>query len=149
MRWHLQSIGRLPAPRRPNRWRSTDLSGPLPARAVRGLVGAIDSLPRRGPWPEIDEEAWWREVLEAARRRLPTAKKLADKTAKFRLDRQTAESLTFSCERCGAQATVTVADLVKTFGPDRNILTIGQHVLKCPNKRDRREGGECPVTYRS
>jgi hypothetical protein len=140
----MQSIGRHP-PRRRNRWCSTDLSGPLSASVVRGLVDVIESLPRRWPWPEIDEEAWWRDVLADTRLRLPTVKKLADKTADLRLDRQAAETLTFSCESCGGQSTLTVADLIRTFGPDRNVRSIAQRVLKCPNKRGRREGGECPI----
>jgi hypothetical protein len=47
------------------------------------------------------------------------------KTASFRLDQQTAEALTFSCERCGQHATVPVADLIRAFGRDRNVRTIG------------------------
>lgn len=143
----MQGVGSRPASRRRLRWRSRDLSGPLPARVVRSLVDAIKSLPARGAWPEMDEEAWWSDVLTDSRLRLPTAKKLADKTASLRLDQQTAEALTFSCERCHEQATVTVADLIRTFGPDRNVRTIGHHAMKCPNKRGRREGEECPVSY--
>jgi hypothetical protein len=116
---------------------------------VRSLVDVIKSLPARGPWPEVDEEAWWSEVLTDSRLRLPSAKRLENKTASFRLDQQTAEALTFSCERCHEQATVTVAELIRAFGRDRNVRTIGQEVLKCPNKRARREGYGCPVTYRA
>jgi hypothetical protein len=116
---------------------------------VRSLVDAIKSLPPRGPWPEIDDEAWWGDVLTDSRLGLPTAKRLENKTASFRLDQQTAQALTFSCERCGGQTTVNVADLIRAFGRDRNVRTIGQEVLKCPNKRARREGYGCPVRYRA
>jgi hypothetical protein len=37
-----------------------------------------------------------------------------------------AETPTFSCERCGAQATVDAADLIRAFGRDRNVRTISQ-----------------------
>jgi hypothetical protein len=148
-RWNLQGVGSRPEPRRRARRRSRDPSGPLPARVVRSLVDAIKSMLARGPWPKIDEEAWWSEVLTDSRLHLPTAKRLENKTASFRLDQQTAEALTFSCERCSQQTTVAVADLIRTFGRDRNVRTVGQEVLKCPNKRARREGYGCPVTYRA
>jgi hypothetical protein len=45
--------------------------------------------------------------------------------------------------------TVDVADLRATFGGDRNVKTIGQHVIACKDKAWRRDGGECPVSYRA
>ena len=34
----------------------------------------------------------------------------------------------------------------RTFGPDRNVRTIGRHVINCKDRRGRREGDECPIT---
>jgi hypothetical protein len=44
---------------------------------VRALEIAIRSLPTRAPWPEVDEEGWWREVLVDRRLRRPAAKSLS------------------------------------------------------------------------
>jgi len=73
-RWDIQApsprVDR--APRRVTRWRSHDLRGPLPIKTTRALEIAIQSLPGNTPWPDIDEESWWRDVL--ADRRLRPAK---------------------------------------------------------------------------
>jgi hypothetical protein len=58
------------------RWRSYDLRGPLPLKTTRALKAAIQSLPDNVSGPEIDEEAWWRDVLSDARVRVPTRKLL-------------------------------------------------------------------------
>jgi hypothetical protein len=50
---------------------------------------------------------------------------------------------------CGAEAEVAVAELIATFGQDRNVRTIGRHVLGCKDKRAHREGENCPVTYQA
>ncbi len=151
-RWDVARLGITPAPR-PHRarWRSRDLKGPLPVRVVRALELAIKSLPSQGPWPDIDEEAWWADVLADRRARPPTAKTLADKHehAALRLDRLPTKSLTFSCARCGRQVTMNVADLCATFGGDRNVKTIGQHVIACKDKAWRRDGDKCPITYQA
>jgi hypothetical protein len=150
-RWSVAGLGLHPTARpRPLRWRSHDLTGPLPMRVVRNLETAIKSLPARGPWPQIDEEAWWADVLTDTRLRSPSAKKLAEKSqdANFRIDRCPAKSLTFSCKRCGEEVTLAVNELCRKFGSDRNVHTIGQEVLKCPDGRSRREGYECPIKYR-
>jgi hypothetical protein len=132
------------------RWRSRDLKGPLPAKVVRALALAIKNLPSKGPWPEIDEEAWWKDVLADRRARPAMAKTLAKhEHAALRLDRLPTKSLTFSCARCGRQVTVDVTDLRATFGGDRNVKTIGQHIIACRDKAWRRDGGECPVSYRA
>jgi hypothetical protein len=151
-RWAISRLGRHPETRpRPARWRSYDLRGPLPARVVRALETAIKNLPARGPWPEIDEEARWADVLTDRRSRTPLAKKLSEKNlnAGLRLDRCPAKSLTFSCTRCGESVTVKTSELIRTFGPDRNVHTIGRDVIGCEDKRARREGDECPITYRA
>jgi hypothetical protein len=59
------------------------------------------------------------------------------------------KALAFSCARCGRQVIVDVADLRATFGGDRNVKTIGQHVVGCKDKAWRRDGGECPISYRA
>ena len=68
---------------------------------------------------------------------------------RHRLDRCPAKSLTFGCQRCGSQATVTLAELMDTFGRDRNVRTIGRHILGCKDKRAHREGENCPITYQA
>jgi hypothetical protein len=79
-RWDVARHSAPPAARpRPTRWRSHDLKGPLPRSTVRALEVAIRSLPTRAPWPEVDEEGWWREVLADRRLRRPTANLLSDK----------------------------------------------------------------------
>jgi len=120
-------------------------------RVVRALVTAIKSLPPRGPWPEVDEKAWWADVLADRRLRRSTAKALSDRAddARQRLDRLPARSLTFSCKQCGQHATLTIAELIQTFGADRNVRTVGRHVLRCRDKRVRREGEACPITYQA
>lgn len=147
-RWHGGTVGLQPVKPRATRWRSDDLSGPLPTRVMQNLVTAIQSLPVRGPWPETDEEAWWEAVLTDWRTRPSNAKKLPNKDAALRLDRQPGEALTFSCEHCGQSATFTVAELCQNYGPDRNVRTVGVEVIKCKDKRVRREGYDCPISYR-
>jgi hypothetical protein len=147
-RWHVSQLGVRPTARaRPTRWRSYDLRGPLAPRAVSALVTAIKSLPTRGPWPEVDEEAWWSDVLADRRLRRSTAKALSDKDddARQRLDRLPARSLTFSCKLCGQRATLTIAELIRTFGAERNVRTVGRHVLRCRDKGARREGEDSAV----
>jgi len=151
-RWHVSQLGVRPTARaRPARWRSRDLRGPLAPSVVRALVTVIRSLPTRGPWREADEEAWWADVLTDRRLRRSTAKTLSEKDddARQRLDRLPARSLTFSCKWCGERATFTVAELIQTFGADRNVRTVGRHVLRCRAKGARREGEECPITYQA
>jgi transcription elongation factor Elf1 len=103
-RWRVSQLGvRATSRARAARWRNRDLRGPLAPSVVRAPVTAIQSLPTRGPWPEVDEEAWWAEVLTDRRLRRSTAKKLSEKDndARQRLDRLPARSLTFSCKWCG------------------------------------------------
>lgn len=150
-RWEIQAVGPCPAkPRRgtPARWRSYDLRGPLSLKTTLALAIAIHSLPSNLPWPEIDEEAWWRDVLSDARVRTPTMKHLPldGWRSKFRLDRHQCLSITFTCNQCRQQTTVSVADLIKEFGSGRNVTSIGNDMLKCLNKRARREGYDCPIT---
>jgi hypothetical protein len=150
-RWAMQQVGRPPMPRRQRtRWRSKDLKGPLPARVVRGLLIAIQSLPARGPWPDIDEEAWWRDVLVDRRLRPSSDNRLSAKSADawLRLDRMPCRSLTFACKHCRQEAKFTVAELMQAFGGDRNVRTIGREVLKCGDKRAWRES-DCPIAYRA
>jgi hypothetical protein len=132
------------------RWRSRDLKGPLPDRVVRGLVAAIRSLPTRGPWPEVDEEAWWSDVLLDRRLRPSSDMRLSAKgeDARLRLDRMPCKLLTFVCQHCRQETTRTVAELMQTFGADRNVRTIGREILKCGDKRAWREG-DCPIAYRA
>jgi hypothetical protein len=74
-RWDVARLSGPPAARtRPVRWRSRDLKGPLPLSTVRALEIAIRSLPTRAPWPEVDEDGWWREVLRDRRLRRSAAK---------------------------------------------------------------------------
>jgi hypothetical protein len=104
----------------------------------------------RNPWPEVDEE-WWKDVLADRRLRRSTAKSLSEKDedAGQRLDRLPVKSLTFSCEWCGQHATLKVAELIRMFGRDRNVRSIGRHVLKCKDRRSRREGEECPIKWQA
>jgi hypothetical protein len=151
-RWNVATLGRSPtAPPRRTRWRSHDLKGPLPASTVRALEIAIRSLPTRAPWPQVDEEGWWREVLADRRLRRSTAKILSEKheEADQRLDRLPLKSLTFSCQWCGQRTTLKVAELIQMFGRGRNVRSIGRHVLKCKDRRPRREGEECPIVYQA
>jgi hypothetical protein len=151
-RWDLARHSPAPAARpRPTRWRSHDLKGPLPRSTVRALEIAIRSLPTRAPWPEVDDEGWWRQVLADRRLRRSAAKSLSEKDEDggHRLDRLPIKSLTFSCEWCGQRATLKVAELIVMFGRERNVRSIGRHVLKCRDRRSRREGGECPITYQA
>jgi hypothetical protein len=67
----------------------------------------------------------------------------------LRLDGLPTKSLTLSCARCGRQVTMKVAELCATFDGDRNVKTIGQHVIACKDKAWRRDGGECPISYRA
>jgi hypothetical protein len=78
----------------------------------------------------------------------PTAKHLPldGWRARFRLDRLECLSVTFTCAQCKQRETVSVAELIKRLGPDRNVATIGNEVLKCGDKRTRREGYDCPIT---
>jgi len=150
-RWDIQA--RSPrvdrAPQSATRWRSYDLRGPLSLKTTRALEIAIRSLPGNTPWPEIDEEAWWKDVLADRRLRLPKDKRLSEQSrpAGLRLDRLPCKALRFACKNCGQQCTATVAELSRRFGSDRNVRTIGNQVLKCPAPHLRREGGDCPITY--
>jgi hypothetical protein len=152
-RWAVQQLGirdDVPGLLRPKRWTSNDLKGPLPAETVRKLEIALKSLPKRTPWPEIDEEAWWADVMNdprARRRKSPDRPQPDGRDAHLRLDRFPAPFVTFSCDRCKRSRTLKVFDLRGTFGGDRNIYTIGRAALSCPNERDRREGWECPVRF--
>jgi hypothetical protein len=113
--------------------------GTAAASTTRALEVAIYSL----------QEAWWRDVLADRRLRRSSAKTLAEKdeNAGQRLDRLPVKSLTFSCAWCGQRTVIKVGELIRMFGRDRNVRTIGRHVLKCPDRRPRREGEECPITY--
>jgi hypothetical protein len=117
---------------------------------VRALEIAIRSLPTRA-WTEVDEEGWWREVLADRRLRRSAAKSLSEKDedAGQRLDHLPVKSLTFSCKWCGQCATLKVGELIAMFGRERNVRSIGRHVLKCRDRRSRREGEECPITYQA
>ena len=150
-RWEVQALGLRQdrsRPRKPTRWRSFDLRGPLPLKTTHALEIAIQSLPGNVPWPDVDEDAWWRDVLSDARVRSPTMKRLPNEgwRSKFRLDRLQCLSTTFTCSQCKQQRTVSVADLIKDLGASRNAGTIGNDVLQCPNKRSRREGYDCPIS---
>ena len=87
--------------------------------------------------------------LQDRRLRRSSAKTLAEKdeNAGQRLDRLPVKSLTFSCAWCGQRTAIKVAELIRMFGRDRNVRTIGRHVLKCHDRRPRSEGEECPITY--
>jgi hypothetical protein len=94
-RWDVARLSGPPTARPPTRWRSHDLKGPLPRSTVRALEIAIRSLATRAPWPEVDEEGWWREVLADRRLRRSAAKSLPerDEDAGQRLDRLPVKSL--------------------------------------------------------
>jgi len=113
------------------------LKGPLPRSTTRALEVAIYSLPVRTPWPAIDEEAWWCDVLADRRLRRSSAKALSEKdqNAGQRLDRLPVKSLTFSCAWCGQRTVIKVAELIRMFGRDRNVRTIGRQ----PPRRASRE----------
>jgi len=147
--WRDAPARRPPRPER-KRWRSRDLKGPLPTRVTRNLLAAIRSLPVRGPWPEIDEEAWWKDVLMDRRLRPPSALRLPAKSedARLRLDRMPCKSLTFTCAHCRQTATFPVAELMRTFGADRNVRTVGRQAIKCKTTALMRERA-CPISYRA
>jgi hypothetical protein len=149
-RWHLAALGVFDAPKR-RRWRSSDIKSFLPLSRVRPLELAMQSIAERGNWLQIDEEAWWADVLDDPRVRPPLRKTLpaGHRYAHLRLDRCQAESVTFVCVSCRQQTTLDVAVLRERFGRDRNILTIRGEALLCgKHKRDRRDGYECDVSYR-
>ena len=139
------------APARPTRWCSHDLKGPLLRSTTQALVVAIRSLPAHWPWPEVDDEAWWQHVLADRRLRRSTAKTLSDEddAPGQRLDHLPVKSLTFSCAWCGQHATLTVVQLIQMFGRDRNVRSIGPHVVECKKRAARRDGQECPITYQA
>ena len=149
-RWDNQALGRRDRerPRQRTSWRSDNLRGALPLKVTRALAIAVESLPGNAPWPDVDEESWWRDVLTDARVRTPTMKNLPldGWRSKFRMDRQQCSAMTFTCGACKQQRTVSVAELIKDLGGSRNIATIGNDVLLCPNKRVRREGYDCPIS---
>ena len=91
-----------------------------------------------------------REVLADRRLRRSAAKSLSEKDedAGQQLDHLPVKSLTFSCEWCGPCATLKVAELIAMFGRERNVRSIGRHVLKCRDRRSRREGNKCPIILR-
>lgn len=150
--YEVGAIGLAAQPRcpLPTRWRSRDLKGPVPGRVVRGLVAAIQSLPQRGSWPEIDEEAWWGDVLSDRRLRPSSDMRLSSKSedARLRLDCMPCKALTFACKHCRQETTITVAELMRTLGPDRNVRTIGRQIIKCKTTALMREQA-CPITYRA
>jgi hypothetical protein len=74
-RWEVQALGQRDQKlSRSTHWRSFGLRGPLPLKTVRALEIAIESLPGNVPWPEVDEEAWWQEVLSDPRVRFADGK---------------------------------------------------------------------------
>lgn len=149
-RWNF-GVSPPAVPRAPTRWRSRDLRGPLPRRTVRALVEAIHILPTRRPWPDADDmETWWSDVL-ADRRLWPSSAKTLNAggdDARLRLDGCPTKSLTFICEHCGERATHSVADLMRAFGQDRNVRTIGRELLKCRTPGFQRDGA-CPIKYQA
>jgi hypothetical protein len=122
-------------------WRSSDLKGLLPRETVRALLHAMCSLPRQSPWPAVDE-GWWQAVLTDRRLQRENA-------VDQRLGRLPVKSLTFECKWCGRHRTVKVDDLIGTFGRDRSIRSIRQHVIDCRDKRICCEGEECPINYQA
>jgi hypothetical protein len=140
-RYWTQQLGLPRHTKAPTRiWRSTDLRGPLPRETVRELLSAIPALPRQSPWPNVDE-GWCQAVL--------TDRRLRREGADQRLDQLPVKSLTFECKWCGRHTTVKVDDLIGMFGRDRSVESIRRHVLECRDKRSRREGEECPITYQA
>ena len=145
-RWEVARLSGPPVARvRTTPWRSRDLKRPLPRATVRALEIAIQSLPKHAPWPEVDEEGWWREMLADRRLRRSASKSLSEKDedAGQRLDHLSVKSLTFSCEWCGQRARLKVAELI-ALRARSNVRSIGRHILKCKDRRSRREGEECP-----
>jgi hypothetical protein len=117
--------------------------GPLPRSTTRAPEVAIDNLPVRTPWPGIDEEAWWCDVLADRRLRRSSAKALSEKdeNAGQRLDRLPVKSLTFSCAWCGQRTVIKVAELIRMFGRDRNDMcssaATGARAAKAKSARSR------------
>jgi hypothetical protein len=76
-RWEIQALGlRDRTPPKRTRWHSQDLRGALPRKVACALEIAIQSLPGNAPWPDIEEEAWWRGVMSDPRVRAPAATRL-------------------------------------------------------------------------
>jgi hypothetical protein len=141
-RYSTQQLGLQRNTKPPTRiWRSTDLKGPLPKETVRALLTAICSLPRQSAWPDVDE-GWWQAILTDRRLR-------REKAVDQLLGQLPVKSLTFECKWCGRHRTVKVDDLIRMFGRDRSVQSIRRHLIDCRDKRSRREGEECPITYRA
>lgn len=140
-------------PPKPKRrvWRSADIKGFLRTGVAQDLAAAMASLPVRDGSPAIDEEAWWKDVLDDPRVRTSGRNRIDDKdtrNAHVRVDRCAAESVTFTCALCHDSQTYDIPGLILKVGSDRNIYTINAEVMNCPDKRKRREGWGCPITMK-
>lgn len=136
---------------KPRVWRSADIKGFLRTRVAEGLAAAMESMPQRGGAPDIDEDAWWRDVLDDPRVRTSRRERIDERDARnvhVRVDRCTAETVTFTCALCGGVETYDVPGLILKVGSDRNIYTINAEVMNCPDKRKRREGWGCPISIK-
>jgi hypothetical protein len=127
------SRGRCRGPRC-GRWKSRS---EVCRRAHRGR-----RLTRKGGGGKCSPD---RRLRRSASKLLPEK----DEDAAQRLDRLLVKSLTFSCEWCGQRTKLTVAELIRMFGRDRNVRSIGRHILKCKDRRSRREGEECPIKWQA
>jgi hypothetical protein len=95
--------------------------GPLPVAVTAALLRAMQAVAHaRTPWPVIDEEAWWRDVLCDPRARRPTEKRLDAKGrwAYLRLDRFRNPIMRLACARSGLRKEFDYEDVLQQFGGD-------------------------------
>ena len=132
----------------PRRMRSDNIKR-WPARNRKRVAAMLDVLTQMkggsGPWMERDPddaEAWWRAVALDPRAQQTRMERIpaSHPDRSLRLDRCPQPIVTVRCANCKVEAVYETADLVKSFGTDRNIRRLPEYLLPCPSKRDRREG---------
>jgi hypothetical protein len=125
-----------PPPRHRARWGSPAI---LPLLRVKvDDKDELHAVPARdlAPW-ERSSEAWWQEVLNDPRARGPRQKRLepTGRHARFRLDRQQGPFLDLHCARCPGQMRMGLADAIRRYGEDYNVLALAQMLVTCNRGR--------------
>ena len=128
-----------------------NVRGPLPVEVTAVLLRAMHALERaRPPWPVLDEEGWWRDVLHDPRARRPSEKRLDanGRWAYLRLDRFRRPRMTLACARCGLREEFDTDDVRRSFGDDYNIGLLRHKLVRCPHRKLRDAVFEhCPLDY--
>lgn len=136
----------MPAYPPPRRFRTDNLARFHSRGVADTLLRALRPLrSKSGHWIDQDPEsleAWWSNVLHDPRARPSKEHRIParDRNARQRLDRCSSEIMTVKCGSCGVHATYAVADLIKSFGADQNVVMLPAYLLSCKSKRDRRDG---------